>query len=182
MKFYIVDTNILIDIIKVMTNEINAKSSRYHRNYLELIDNLNDGNIGLLITPTVLHEVKKGSYKDDFLLERFIRRFCKTCELDEFEKELIVNLYNEYIEGENPAVPVYKDMGDHMKYNDNDAKILAEATVLYNSKKYDIIKLLTNNVSDFINMDKTDKINLKNGLKSIQFNSMRATNVNNERR
>ena len=35
---------------------------------------------------------------------------------------------------------------------------------------------------DFINMEKTDKINKKYGLKTIQFNSMKATNVKNERR
>ena len=40
-----------------------------------------------------------------------------------------------------------------MIYNAKDARILAEVTVLYNSKKYDAIKFITNNIQDFINID-----------------------------
>lgn len=182
MKYYIVDTNILIDIKKIMLNERDSNKNRDRRNYEELIDYLTNGEIGIIVTPTVLQEIKKGSYKDDFLLERFINRFCEVCEFSEKENELIEDLYNDYIDGEDPAVPVFKNMGDYMKYNDNDAKVLAEATVLYNNGKYDVIKMLTKNIKDFINMEKTDKINKKYGLKTIQFNSMKATNVKNERR
>lgn len=182
MKYYIVDTNILIDIKKIMLNEKNTNQNRDRGNFDELIKYLTEGEVGIIVVPTVLKEIKRGSYKDDFLLERFINKFCLVCNFDNDEEKTIEELYQDYIGGEFPAIPRFRRDKDHIHYNDNDARILAQATVLYNSNKYDVIKLLTKNIRDFINMDRIDKINKKYNFKTLQFNSMRATNVKNERR
>ena len=182
MKYYIVDTNILIDIKKIMLKEKDSNKNRDRGNFDELVKYLTQEEVGMLIVPTVLEEIKKGSYKDDFLLMRFINRFCKVCQFEEEESELIETLHEDYIYGDEPAMRMLKKVGNKMLYNDNDARILAEATVLYNSNKYDIIKFLTKNIKDFINMDRIDKVNKKYGLKTLEFNSVRATNVRNETR
>lgn len=180
MKAYFVDTNILIDIKKIFLQEIDPRKSRYHMNYMGLIESISDGKIEILVTPTVYNEIKKGSKKDDFITERFINRFCNVCRFDEKDFELAKKLYFDYISDKEKAVPIFKNINGHVKRNDNDAKILAEVTVLYNKGCYDVVKFITNNIIDFINIDKINKINEKYGLKSIPFNSIKASNVKNE--
>lgn len=183
MKGYFIDSNILIDIKKIMTGELDVRKSRYHRNYSDLIDLVTSGKIEALVVPTVLEEIKRGSYKDDSLTEMFIQRFCTVCELDSEEGNLVDSLYQAYIDGDEDAViPVYKEVRDTIKYNTKDARILAEVTVLFNSGKYDAIKFITNNIGDFINTDGVRDINRGYGLKSVPFNSIRATNAKNETR
>lgn len=182
MPSYVVDTNILIDIKKIMCNQYDFNKNRDAQYYSDFVEFLTSGEVEVLVTPTVLSEVKKGSYKENFLLERFINRFCTICEFNDEENRLVEKLCADYIEGENPAVPTIKDMGDRIKYNSNDARVLAETTVLYNSDKHDIIKLLTKNIADFANASAINRINERYGLKTIPFNSMKATNVKKERR
>ena len=67
-----------------------------------------------------------------------------------------------------------------LKYNTRDARILAEVTAIYNGKRYDAVKFITNNVGDFINVDGVKRINQDLGLKTITFNSMVASNVKKE--
>lgn len=180
MKAYFVDTNVLIDIMKIFTGQINSRANRYYQNYADFINLIGDREVQVLIVPTVLEEIRRGSHKDDYMLETFILRMCEQCELTNKELELVDMLYKDYIQGEESAIPVFKDMGDHIKYNDKDARILAEIVVLYNSKKYDAIKFITNNIQDFINIDAIKEINEKYNLKMIPFNSMRASNVKKE--
>lgn len=181
MKAYFVDTNILIDIKRIITGEINPNRSRYHRNYNDLIELITSDEIEILVVPTVLEEIRRGSHKDDALTERFIGRFCTQCELTEQEQLWADDLYDEYIAGEEDAViPVFKDMGKMMKYNTKDAHILAEVTAIYNGKRYDAVKFITNNIIDFINVDGVRRINQDLGLKTITFNSIAASNVKKE--
>jgi hypothetical protein len=175
-----VDTNVLIDIMKIFTGQINPRTNRYYQNYTDFIDLIGDRTIEVLVVPTVLEEIRRGSHKDDYMLETFIMRMCEQCEFTDKELELVDMLYRDYIEGEESAIPVFKDMGDHLKYNAKDARILAEIIVLYNSKKYDAIKFITNNIQDFINIDAIKEINAKYNLKMIPFNSMKASNVKKE--
>ena len=154
LKGYFIDSNVLIDIKRIITGELDPKKSRYHRNYSDLIELVTSGKIELLVVPTVLEEIKKGSYKDDFLTERFIEKFCTVCELDYKEENLVEQLYQDYIAGdEESVIPIFKEMGNTIKYNTKDARILAEVTVLFNSNKYDAIKFITNNIGDFINVE-----------------------------
>ena len=67
-----------------------------------------------------------------------------------------------------------------MKYNTKDAHILAEVTAIYNGKRYDAVKFITNNIIDFINVDGVRRINQDLGLKTITFNSIAASNVKKE--
>ena len=181
MKAYFVDSNVLIDIKKAITGEINPDKSRYHRHYKDLIELIINDEIQLLVVPTVLEEIRRGSYKDDFLTERFIQKFCVECDLDKEEIKLADELYNAYIDGDEEAVvPVFKEMKNTIKYNTKDARILAEVTVLFNSNKYDAIKFITNNIGDFINVEGIKNINREYGLKTIPFNSIVASNVKKE--
>lgn len=181
MKGYFVDSNILIDIKKIMTGEIDPRKSRYHRNYADLMDLVTSGKVELLVVPTVLEEIKRGSYKDDGMTEIFIQRCCTVCELDSEQESLVESLYEDYINGdEDSVIPIFKEVGNTIKYNTKDARILAEVTVLFNSRKYDAIKFITNNIGDFINTDGVRDINRDYGLKSVPFNSMKASNVKNE--
>lgn len=181
MKGYFVDSNILIDIKKIMTGEIDPRKSRYHRNYADLMDLVTSGKVELLVVPTVLEEIKRGSYKDDGMTEIFIQRCCAVCELDSEQESLVESLYEDYINGdEDSVIPIFKEVGNTIKYNTKDARILAEVTVLFNSKRYDAIKFITNNIGDFINTDGVRDINRDYGLKSVPFNSMKASNVKNE--
>ena len=75
MKAYFVDTNVLIDIMKIFTGDINPRTNRYYQNYRDFIDLIGNRDVEVLIVPTVLEEIKKGSYKDDSLTEIFIQRF-----------------------------------------------------------------------------------------------------------
>lgn len=181
LKGYFVDSNILIDIKKIMTGELNPSKSRYHRNYADLIDLVTSGKVEVLVVPTVLEEIKRGSHKDDGLTEMFIQRFCTICEFEDEELSLVDSLYEDYIYGDDDSViPIFKEVGSTIKYNTKDARILAEVTVLYNGVKYDAIKFITNNIGDFINTDGVRDINREYGFKSVPFNSMRASNVKNE--
>ena len=181
MKGYFVDSNILIDIKKIMTGEIDPRKSRYHRNYADLIDMVTSGKVEILVVPTVLEEIKRGSHKDGSLTEMFIERFCTLCELTCEEERLVNSLYEDYIDGDEEAIiPVFKEVGNTIKYNTKDARILAELTVLYNSGKYDAVKFITNNVEDFINTDGVRDINREYSLKLVPFNSIRASNVKKE--
>lgn len=182
MSSYVVDTNILIDIKKIMCNQYDFNKNRDAQYYSDFVEFLTSGEVEVFVTPTVLSEVKKGSYKEDFLLERFINRFCTICEFNDEENVLIEKLYADYIDGENPVIPTIKDIGNRIKYNSNDARVLAEATVLYNSKRFNVIKFITKNIGDFINVNAINKVNEKYDLKTIPFNSMKATNVKKERR
>lgn len=180
MKSYFVDTNILIDIKRVILREIDASKSRYHFNYNDLIELLGNEEIGILVVPTVLEEIKKGSHKDGAVTERFINKLCIQCELNDDELDMCEKLYNDYISGEDIAIPIFKEINGSVKCNTNDARILAEVTVLYNCNKYEAIKFLTNNICDFINTSEVNKINSKYGLKSVPFNSMKASNIKKE--
>ena len=181
MKAYFVDSNVLIDIKKVIAGEINPEKSRYHRHYKDLIELIINDEIQLLVVPTVLEEIKRGSHKDDFLTERFIHKFCVECELDKEEMMLVDELYSAYIDGDEDAVvPVFKEMKNTIKYNTKDARILAEVTVLFNSNKYDSVKFITNNIGDFINVDGIKSINQEYDLKTVPFNSIMASNVKKE--
>ena len=181
MKGYFVDSNILIDIKKIMTGELDPRKSRYHRNYADLIDLVTSGKVEILVVPTVYEEIKKGSYKDDGMTEMLIQRCCTVCELSDEEENLVNSLYEDYINGDDDSViPIFKDFGGTIKYNTKDARILAEVTVLFNGGKYDAVKFITNNIGDFINTEGVRNINREYGLKSVPFNSIRASNVKNE--
>lgn len=180
MKAYIVDTNVLIDIKNIINGNINPQAKRYYRNYSDLIETITDRDVQIIVMPTVLEEIKQGAHKDDYSLEILIERFCLTYEFSKEELDLVDKLYNDYIDGDEPAVPIFKEINGGVKYNSKDARILAEATVVYNNNKKDIIKLITNNISDFTNPTKIGSINSKYCLKSIPFNSVMATNAKKE--
>lgn len=180
MKAYIVDTNVLIDIKNIMAGNISPQTKRFYRNYSGLIETIANGEVQIIVVPTVLEEIKQGARKDDYSLEILIQRFCLEYEFSTRELELVDKLYSDYIESEDPAIPVFKEINGIIKYNSKDARILAESTVVYNNNKQDVIKLITNNVSDFTNPTSIWKINYKYGLKSIPFNSVMATNAKKE--
>jgi len=75
MKAYFVDTNVLIDIKKIILQQIDPNRSRYHKNYNDLIELITDEEIEILVVPTVLEEIRRGSHKDDYLIEKFISKF-----------------------------------------------------------------------------------------------------------
>ena len=83
-----------------------------------MIELITSDEIEILVVPTVLEEIRRGSHKDDALTERFIGRFCTQCELTEQEQLWADDLYDEYNVriGISPRIDDRNIITDHIKY------------------------------------------------------------------
>lgn len=171
MEGYFVDSNILIDITKILTGQINTEDKRYYKHYQDLINLIVYEEVKLLVVPAVLEEIKVNNV--DHMVELFIDRLCQKCELTDEELQLADKLYKYYMGVEEIENAVFKDNRNKIKYNYQKARVLAEINILYNMGKYDSVKFITNNLQDYPIKEINNKYNLRN----VRFDSTKVNKV-----
>lgn len=170
LKTYLADTNIIIEIVNaIISNSLNKKTNK---NIYALAKLIAKRKLQLMITSTVYDELKAGEKKDGGLAMRFVQNYCYFHYLTDEEEKLANQLTIGYLTGEDSAI---KDRTGK-KNNYKDARVLAEATVTYNTSKMKIDKFLTKNIKDFDNYNQIEYIDKEFDLKSIPINSNHTNN------
>lgn len=126
----------------------------------------------LMITPAVYDELKVGESKDHGRALRFVQNYCYYHYLTDEEEKLANQLTIGYLTGEKSAFGQRKGK----KNNYKDAKVLAEATVTYNTCNMKIARFITKNIKDFDNYNQIEYIDKEFDLKSIPINTCQTNN------
>lgn len=165
MKTYIADTNIIIGVVNAL-NKSNT-NQKPNKNIEALAKLIEKRKLQLMITPTVFNELKAGKNKDGGVAMDFVQNYVFCHYLTDEEEKLASQLTIGYLTGEDSAI---KDRTGK-KTNYKDARVLAEATITYNTSKLKVAKFITKNVKDFDNYNQIEYIDKEFDLKSIPINS-----------
>ena len=173
MKTYIADTNIIIGIVNALKPN---QGQMQNKNIMALAKLVEQRKIRLMITPAVYNELKAGEAKDGGAAMDFVQNYCYYHYLNDNEERTANQLTIGYMTGENSAIA----QRSGKKTNYIDARVLAEATITYNTGKLRIAKFITRNVKDFDNLSQIEYIDKAFNLKSIPINSNQTNNVEKE--
>ena len=171
MADIVVDSSIIIGIARLYKNNERKPRTRREFYLFQIMEQLEEGNINCVVTPTILKEIKRGAKYDNGFGEKIVSRYGIRYDFDDQDKSKtleLVEAYGNYLINNEPAIELAQNKTSRNYF---DARIVAETSVLQ-KKLGRQIPILTDNIRDICDESKINIINTNYNLLKTHIHSM----------